>query len=386
MKKNLSSNVSRFCHCYGCGVCAIACPKKIIDLELNKDGFYSPVIHEPDECINCGICLDICAFNHDELAAPPNLSQTKGYGCWSKDSTIRQQCTTGGMGYEIVRNSLEKGYKACVVKYNISEERAEHYIVYNESELKAARGSKYIPSFTQSGFELIGRNEQSIVVGLPCQIDSFRRYIRRFKIEDKFQLVDLLCHGTPSLLLWQRYVREIKKLTGPMEDVKFRSKVYGWHKSSCVEIKGKLKDIIHPDRESLFYGLFFTDSCFNKCCHGRCKYKLLASSADIRIGDFWGEKYAQNEKGVNALIAFTPTGRQIVDELKEKCVFEASSLEEAMDKQMSHNAPLTPFRGFLMWGFRNNVSLKLLYTVVRYGNLAMRPNYVVRQIISKIKH
>ena len=37
MKKN---NISKFEYCFGCGVCAVACPKKIIQIKTNGIGFY----------------------------------------------------------------------------------------------------------------------------------------------------------------------------------------------------------------------------------------------------------------------------------------------------------------------------------------------------------
>lgn len=65
-------NVSSIQNCYGCGVCAASCGKRIINIRLNEDGFYTPYIDNPDKCTQCGICLDVCAFNHEECALKPS--------------------------------------------------------------------------------------------------------------------------------------------------------------------------------------------------------------------------------------------------------------------------------------------------------------------------
>lgn len=38
------NNISDIENCYGCGVCAAACPRNIIQIRLNKKGFYEPYI------------------------------------------------------------------------------------------------------------------------------------------------------------------------------------------------------------------------------------------------------------------------------------------------------------------------------------------------------
>ncbi|WP_229101086.1 4Fe-4S dicluster domain-containing protein [Bacteroides stercoris] len=55
------NNISHIHSCYGCAVCAIACPKKIIDVRLNSNGFYEPYITDGAKCVNCGLCLEVCS-------------------------------------------------------------------------------------------------------------------------------------------------------------------------------------------------------------------------------------------------------------------------------------------------------------------------------------
>ena len=50
-------NIADIHDCFGCGVCAKACPKQIIALKLNKNGFYEPSIESADQCIKCSICV-----------------------------------------------------------------------------------------------------------------------------------------------------------------------------------------------------------------------------------------------------------------------------------------------------------------------------------------
>lgn len=43
------NNISHIHSCYGCAVCAIACPKKIIDVRLNSNGSMNLILQmEPN--------------------------------------------------------------------------------------------------------------------------------------------------------------------------------------------------------------------------------------------------------------------------------------------------------------------------------------------------
>lgn len=304
-------NINEIKDCYGCGVCATVCGKKIIGIGLNKEGFYEPRVIDPDRCVGCGLCLDVCSFLQEE----PSLRRTEihSYAAWSKDTVIRRKCSSGGVGFELGRTLIEEDYKVCGVRYDAERARAEHYIATTVKELIPSIGSKYIQSYTVDGFKAINRKEKYLVTGTPCQIDSFRRYIRKFNVEDNFVLMDFFCHGVPSMHLWQKYLQEVEKLTGNVTYVSWRNKLTAWHDSYDLLIRGGKSfynsRLSQGDR---FYRFFLSDACLGKACYERCKYKYDRSAADIRIGDLWGNTYKSNEDGVSAAVAFTEKGNKIL--------------------------------------------------------------------------
>lgn len=369
-------NISKFDHCYGCGVCVAVCPVKIIDFKENAEGFYEPYIEHQEKCINCGLCLKVCAFNHEEVARGEEGGRIESFAAYSKDEIVRQRCSSGGIGFEVGKFLLNSGYKACGVRYNPNLKRAEHFIADNEVDFRPSVGSKYIPSFTTDAFSQLNRKEKYLVTGTPCQIDSFRRYIRHFKVEDNFVLLDFFCHGVPSLLLWDKYLGEVEEKIGESTFVSWRNKTTGWqdswavcadtdsdsldwHNSYNLEIREKKH--FYQSRMTagdLFFRFFLGNVCLNKCCYKECKYKMSSSAADIRIGDLWGHAYASDNKGTSAVLSFTKRGEEILKKLSgTRCDFKSEPAGVSMEGQMPHSPAMPWVRGFILEALRSEQSL-----------------------------
>lgn len=374
-------NISYLKSCYGCGVCATVCPKKIIKIELNKDGFYEPRMVNEDKCINCGLCLSVCAYVDDKVAklSPFNI---KSYASWSENENVRFRCSSGGVGYELGKYFIEKGYKACGVRYDTKKNRAEHFVATTIEKFRQSIGSKYIQSYTLDGFKQFNRTDKFFVTGTPCQIDSIRRYIKKFRIEDNFILMDFFCHGVPSMLMWKKYTEIVKSHLGDFTSVSWRNKETGWHDSWQMNIKGNSQSIYQSwmSDGDLFYKMFLGNNCLGKACYGKCKYKMASSAADIRIGDLWGREYKENIDGVSAVLAMTPKGDAVLHSISSLHLV-SHPISIVTEGQMKKS----PRKGYVnlvtMKLLKSKISLRFIIYILRGINILVNfPQIIYRRL------
>lgn len=307
-------------YCFGCGLCATVCPKEAIDFKRNADGFYVPVAINQSKCTNCSLCNRVCNFEKEDQ--PAFNAPIHCLAAWSNNETTRRICSSGGIAFEIACRCIDLGYKVCAVRYNSTTQSAEHYIASTKEELLQSIGSKYIQSDTLDAFSKIDLNEKYVIVGTPCQIDMWRRYIRIRKKENNFILVDFFCHGVPSYNVWLKYLREHKDIIDESSMITWRDKQIGWHSSwniSAYRDKDfwEAKPYYRSSSKNAddFYFMFLNNCALNPACYADCKYKQYKSSADIRLGDLWGTQFANEEQGVSSVLAFSRRGKEILQQL-----------------------------------------------------------------------
>ena len=80
-------NVSKIRDCYGCGICAVSCPRNIIDIHLNASGFYAPILFVDDKTLECLFFDASNDFN--------NLKRSTGY---KRDQTAKPNGLPNNLG------------------------------------------------------------------------------------------------------------------------------------------------------------------------------------------------------------------------------------------------------------------------------------------------
>lgn len=325
--------------CTSCQMCAAVCAKNAITIRLNEEGFYRPYLDD-EKCVDCGSCTKVCyKFDNDvKVTSADVVNQIEVHSAQYKSDTLLEKVTSGGVADALAKKLVEQGYVCIGVTYNDAHHRAEHVVASTVKDTDAFRGSKYIQSYSLDAFKVLvknARNTKFAIFGLPCHIYAAHKFLRQRKLRDNCILIDLFCHGCPSMLVWDKYEKNIKKQVDnkKFDDVQFRSKVRGWgtYYVVVVVVEG-VKAFISNPKQDEFYSLFFSDQVLNDAC-ADCKLRSTLEYTDIRLGDFWGKKFLHDKKGVSAIAITSERGRRLFEDVKELFVIGDSTMSEVLVKQ-----------------------------------------------------
>lgn len=325
--------------CTGCGACLNICPSNAITMDYDSEGFLFPFV-DGSKCINCGLCVKICPTvnktNKNESFEP------ECYGV-KNDYEIMKNSTTAGIFWSLANQILSNDGYVCGAIFN-DEFEVTHILSNEEEEVSQMRKSKYVQSYSGHLFskikQLLDIGTPILFTGTPCQINGLRNFLN--KEYENLYLVDLVCFGVPSPMMWKKYLNEnfnINKLKG----VDFRFKGDFEFRKNRIAYEMKDGTIVIKEKNKDFYYIHFSNRIgFRKSCY-TCSFADFPRVSDITIGDWWGSQKVDpdvidRDRGIGVVIINSSKGKKIYEKIQKSFSYERKiTLEEALKDNCSHN-------------------------------------------------
>lgn len=327
-------------NCSSCGACANVCARGAISMQLDADGFYRPVINA-NKCVQCGMCEKVCPWANAVLNPNESSVAPQTVAAYAQNESVRLESSSGGIFTVLAEKILDDGGVVVGVA-QLSPTKFGHIVIDNKADLAKLRGSKYV----QADAGLIYREVRSLLrngkkvlfSGTPCQVAALYTILGKTAASADLTTVDIVCHGSPSVKVFEKYINEIEKdKSAYVLSTRFRDKRNGWRlfsmTSSLNTISGDCFQISKTLREDKFMRVFLQNICLNTSC-ASCKYGKLPRVADITLGDYWNIATVHPEmddnKGTSVVLLNTNHGKNLFDCIADKVVQCISKIEFAI--------------------------------------------------------
>lgn len=338
--------------CYGCQACAQICPVGAIEMLNNREGFLYPKINST-KCIECNLCEKTCPTQENVVNPLFHTLPKDVQAAWNINFEDRLTSTSGGIFYVLGRKWIENGGIVYGVDFD-DHLNVVHTRVNNIAGLQRLRGSKYVQSditgILQQVKDDLKNGLKVLFSGTPCQVGGLRTFLK--KDYENLVCVDLVCHGTPSPLIFKEHISFIQNKTNQkIIDYKFRGKEKtGWR----AYIK-----YIYPDGKSEkkilgndFFAYSFYKSRFNRKSCFSCGFSRSERVGDITLSDFWNaEKYykplrLQRKYGFNLIMCNNQKGQNLLRKISSDIESITLPVDVAIkgDVRLRHSEPIPPER------------------------------------------
>lgn len=298
--------------CSGCEACANTCPRNAITMRRDAEGFAYPAVNR-ELCIGCGKCDAVCPALNFAKKIPDALPNV--FVAVNPNAKIRRHSSSGGVFSALSELVLRDGGIVFGAAFD-ENFHVKHTAVETLDELEKLRGSKYVQSQIGDVYRQVKdalKSRQVLFSGTPCQCAGLKSFLG--KDNENLLTVEIICHGTPSPMLWENYIGELG-YAHEIRHVNFRSKRKGWT-TSHLEInfadQGYYLKMVGQDT----YGkLFLSGLSERPSCHA-CKFRFPNGKSDLTIGDAWGiQKFAPemfDNRGASVVFVHTAKGNDFFE-------------------------------------------------------------------------
>lgn len=368
--------------CCGCWACENICPKQCITMKEDYEGFRYPEV-DIKNCIECGLCEKVCPINKPKQDDAIPLS----YVVQQKDSHILKTSTSGGFFSAISKYAISKKGVVFGAAFDNNMELHHQYSETLDGCVKF-RGSKYVQSIIGNTFkeakDFLDAGRLVVFSGTPCQIAGLYGFLREKRYPNLIT-VDLVCHGTPSPLLFRKYLAHHASIAkSTVIDYRSRDKFYGYNFSTASIFFENKKKKYHKGMEAdMMLRLYFKNICSRPCCY-KCHFKTIHRLSDFTIFDCWDApsiNHKFSDKGATNVFIHTKEGENIFELIKEDFIWSKSDIEPVIKRDgvmIKSFVPMNPKRNDF-FNDLNNIPLSqverkyLNCSLIRKGIAFLKP-------------
>lgn len=312
--------------CSGCNACAEACPKHCIEMFPDKKGFLYPKV-DTAVCIDCGVCEKVCPFKRENRVLNAPLT---AYAAWNKNREQYLESSSGGAAHVFSSYVIKQG--GVVYGCTSEEMYIRHFRVDSLQELSKLQGSKYVQSDVRGLFGQVKADLQTgkpvLFIGTPCQVAGLKSYIKR--IPEHLYLVDLICHGVPSLQMLCEHIHHILN-DRSAEHLSFRK-----GQMFRIELTARCGTVYSSEpHKDMYYRAFLKGISYRESCY-HCPFARKERVSDVTIGDFWGLQDSSSlpldiSEGISVLLPTSEKGKSLIAAAEHDMQIYERSVEEAVE-------------------------------------------------------
>lgn len=330
--------------CSGCEACSIVCPKHIIKMHPDKEGFLYPTIDDSSDCINCGKCLSVCPV---KSPGRKSLTILESYGGYNKNTEDIKKSASGGYATAISKQFIRQGGVVYGVRWSDDFKIPVYAKASTIDEVELFRTSKYSQAHKGQIYADVLSDLRSggkvLFIGLPCEVSALYHFVG--KNDENLYTISLVCHGPTSPKVHSDFCTYIEgDYHAELVSFSLRNKVNGW-KPYYIKADFKNGKTFQKPFEKTYYGIAFQYLKRPSCAI--CKYKTRDMSfglvSDLTLGDYHSvssNSVQYNSWGVSQASIQSEKGGYLLGLIKDECVVSKVSSATILNTNIAFHKPI----------------------------------------------
>lgn len=256
----------------------------------------------------------------------------KCFAVYAKDLNVKKNSSSGGVFFLLSKWVISQGGIVFGARFN-ENWMVEHSYCDNLEDLKAFLGSKYVQSKMKNIYQDVKRELENkrlvLFSGTPCQIGGLKSFLG--KSYDNLFLIDFVCHGVPSPMIWHQYLEEQYDVSS-IRNISFRNKDKGWRNFS-LKIDTDKASYSNTLKEDWYLRGFLKNVYLRPSCY-ECKFKGIDRISDFTMADFWGiwevMPSFNDDKGVSLITINSEKGGRLWNEICDETEYQRLNINDAV--------------------------------------------------------